>query len=50
MNRQVRGFQMFDIQLTIGLSGVGNDIPTHLRKIRPTLTGIYHENCAYYFS
>jgi hypothetical protein len=29
---------MFDTQLTIGLRGVGNDIPTHLGKIRPTLT------------
>ena len=29
---------MFDRKLTIDLSGVGNDIPTRLGKIRPTLT------------
>ena len=29
---------MFDRKLTIDLSGVGNDIPTQLGKIRPTLT------------
>jgi hypothetical protein len=31
---------MFDRKLTIDLSGVGNDIPTRLGKIRPTLTHV----------
>jgi len=35
---------MFDRKLTIDLSGVGNDIPTRLGKIRPTLTPSWVRN------
>ncbi|RQD79900.1 MAG: hypothetical protein D5R96_09330, partial [Methanocalculus sp. MSAO_Arc2] len=38
MNRQNRGFLMFDRELTIGLSEVGRIIPTYLGISRPTLT------------